>query len=80
MTNITITNARQDLFKIASSCIKFNNQVNISTKEGNVILISEEEYNNLMESLALAGIPGLYESIEEGVATPLEECEKIEWK
>lgn len=80
MLNINITNARSELYKLASSCIKYNNIVNINTKEGNVILMSEEDYNNLVESLYLAGIPGIYESIEEGVKTPIEDCEKIKWK
>lgn len=80
MMNINITNARAELFKLASSCIKYNNVVNINTKEGNVIMLSEEDYNNLIETLYLAGIPNLLESIVEGVNTPLEECEKIEWK
>jgi antitoxin YefM len=78
--NTNITNARAELFKLASSCIKYNNIININTKEGNVIMMSEEDYNNLMESLYLAGIPGMYESIVEGANTPLEECEKIKWK
>ena len=43
-------------------------------------MMSEEDYNNIMESLYLAGIPGMYESIEEGVNTPIEECEKVKWK
>ena len=80
MLNINITNARSELYKLASSCIKYNNIVNINTKEGNVILMSEEDYNNLVESLYLAGIPGIYESIEEGVKTPVEDCENIKWK
>ena len=80
MQNTNITAARSELYKLASSCIKYNNVVNINTKEGNVIMISEEDYNSLIESLYLAGIPGMYESIEEGVKTPLEECKKIEWK
>jgi PHD/YefM family antitoxin component YafN of YafNO toxin-antitoxin module len=80
MLNTNITNARTDLFKLASSCIKYNNVININTKEGNVIMMSEEDYNNLMESLYLAGIPGLYESIAEGVNTPIEECEPVKWK
>ena len=67
MLNINITNARSELYKLASSCIKYNNIVNINTKEGNVILMSEEDYNNLVESLYLAGIPGIYESIEETI-------------
>ena len=80
MTNINITAIRKDLFKMVSSCIKYNDVINISTKEGNVVMVSEEDYNSLIESLALAGIPGMYESIAEGVNTPLEECEKLEWK
>ena len=80
MMNTNITNARAELFKLASSCIKYNNVININTKEGNVIMMSEEDYNNLIESLYLAGIPGMYESIVEGANTSLDECEKIEWK
>ncbi len=80
MMNTNITKARAELYKLASSCIKYNNVININTKEGNVIMMSEEDYNSLMESLYLAGIPGMYESIVEGANTNLEDCEKIEWK
>ncbi len=80
MMNTNITNARAELYKLASSCIKYNNIININTKEGNVIMMSEEDYNNLIESLYLAGIPGMYESIVEGSNTKLEDCEKIKWK
>ena len=80
MMNINITNARAEVFKLASSCIKYNNVININTKEGNVVMLSEEDYNNLIETLYLAGIPNLLESIVEGVNTPLEDCEKITWK
>lgn len=80
MMNTNITNARAELYKLASSCIKYNNVININTKEGNVIMMSEEDYNRLMESLYLAGIPGMYESIAEGANIKLEDCEKIKWK
>ncbi len=58
MQNINITSARSELFKLASSCIKYNNVININTKEGNVIMLSEEDYNSLLESLYLAGYLG----------------------
>lgn len=80
MQNTNITSARAELFKLASSCIKYNNVININTKDGNVIMLSEEDYNSLLETLYLAGIPGMYESIIEGANTPLEECEKLKWK
>lgn len=76
MINLNISNARDELYKLASSCIKYNNVVNISTKEGNVILLSEDDYKSLIESLYLAGIKGVYESIEEAVKTPTSEFDK----
>ena len=81
MVNINISNARTELYKLASSCIKYNDVVNISTKEGNVILLIEDDYKSLIESLYLAGIKGVYESIEEVVNTPTGELIKDSpWK
>ena len=76
MVNINISNARSELYKLASSCIKYNDVINISTKDGNVILISEDDYNSLIESLYLAGIKNVYEDIEEVVNTPTDELIK----
>ena len=76
MINLNISNARDDLYRLASSCIKYNDVVNISTKDGNVILLSEDDYNSLIESLYLAGIKGVYEDIEEVVKTPSSEFSK----
>ena len=72
MINTNISNARCDLYKLASSCIEFNDVVNISTKNGNVILLSEDDYRSLLESLYLAGIPGVYDDIKKAVETPSE--------
>ena len=79
MTQINITTVRSELFKIASSCIKYNEVISISTKEGNLVMMSEDDYRSIMESLALSGIKGVYESIVEGVNTPIEKTKKISW-
>ena len=76
MINLNISKARDELYKLASSCIRYNDTVNISTNEGNVILLSADEYNSLIESLYLAGIKGVYEDIEEAVKTPTSEFSK----
>ena len=76
MINLNISNARNELYKLAASCIKYNDVVNISTKDGNVILLSEDEFNNLIESLYLAGVKGVYEDIEKAVNTPTSEFSK----
>ena len=81
MVTINISNARNELYKIADSCIKYNDIVNISTKAGNVIMLSEEDYRNLIESLYLAGVLGVYEDIEKVVNTPTSEFVKeAPWK
>ena len=81
MINLNISNARDELYKLASSCIKYNDIVTINTKEGNVILLSEDDYNSLIESLYLAGIKGVYEDIEKAVKTPTSEFSKYPpWK
>lgn len=81
MINLNISNARDKLYNLASSCIKYNDVVNISTKEGNVVLLSEDDYRSLIESLFLAGVKGVYEDIEEAVKTPTSEFSKdAPWK
>ena len=62
--------------------IKYNEPVNISTKDGNAVIISEEDYNSLMETLYLYSIPEQREKIIEGLNTPIEECVteyEVEW-
>ena len=76
MVNLNISNARTELYKLASSCIKYNDVISISTKEGNVILLSEDDYKSLIESLYLAGVKGVYEDIEEVVKTSTDELIK----
>ena len=76
MVNMNISNVRKELYKLASSCIRYNDVINISTKDGNVIMISEDDYNSLIESLYLAGIKNVYEDIEEAVKTPTSEFSK----
>jgi antitoxin YefM len=60
---ITSTQARSDLFNIIKGTIKGHRQVRITSKEGSAILLSEEDYENLIETLELLSIPGLKKSI-----------------
>lgn len=76
MINLNISSARDELYKLASSCIRYNNVVNISTKEGSVVLLNADDYNSLIESLYLAGVKGVYEDIEKAVKTPTSEFSK----
>jgi len=74
MINTNITNFRKNIFGILEQTIKYNEPVNISTKYGNAVIISEEDYNGLIETLYLSEIPERKEKIIEGLKTPLDEC------
>lgn len=74
MTNINATNLRKNLFEVLDQTIRFNEPVNISTKNGNAVILSEEDYNGLMETLYLSTIPGLEKKIIDGLNVPLSDC------
>jgi PHD/YefM family antitoxin component YafN of YafNO toxin-antitoxin module len=62
--------------------IKHNEPISISTKDGNAVIISEDDYNSLIETLHISSIPKLKQKIIEGLKTPLDECipeSKVEW-
>lgn len=82
MLHTNITNFRRNIFNLLEQTIKYNEPVNISTKEGNAVVISEEDYNGLIETLYLSAIPEQKEKIIDGLKTPLNEClqeNEIEW-
>lgn len=82
MTNINITNFRKDIYELLEQTIKYNEPINISTKNGNAVVLSEEDYNNLIETLYISSISGLKEDIVKGLKEDVEECideEEVEW-
>lgn len=74
MTTTNITNFRKNAFNYVEQTIRYNEPLNISTKEGNAVLLSEEDYSGIMETLYLVSMPGMREKIMEGMSTPLEDC------
>lgn len=82
MINMNITSFREDIYNILKQTVTFNEPVNISTKDGNAVLISEADYNGLMETLYLSSLPDMKEKIIDGMNTPLSECvseSEVEW-
>ena len=65
MRTITATKMRSDLFNIIKMIIKGHRQVRITSKEGSAVLMSEDEYENLVETVHLLSVPGLKESIKQ---------------
>lgn len=64
MSTINITNARQNLFQLVADVnIGFNPITIVNNKGKNAVLISEEEWKNIEETLYLSSIPGLVDDI-----------------
>ena len=82
MTNTNATNLRKNLFDYLNQAIEYNDVINVNTKNGNAVIISEEEYNGLLETLYLSSDPKVKEQILAGINTPTNECvplEDVEW-
>lgn len=70
MYNTNITNARSNLYGLVKMAIEDNEVVNISTKDGNAVIISEADYNSLLETLYLSSNPILKKSLIDGLTAP----------
>ncbi len=80
MKTVAVTKARSNLYRLIDEVNEFNEPIQISGKRGNAILISEEDWRSIQETLYLMSIPRMRESIVEGMKTPVDECsEEIEW-
>ncbi len=80
MPTLTATQARSKLYRLIDDTAASHQPVTITGKRGNAVLISEEDWIAIQETLYLMSVPGMRKSIKEGLAAPLSECaEDIEW-
>ena len=82
METIMIKQAQLDLPKLIADINQKHHPILIKETTGNAVLISEQEWNEIQETLYIQSISGLAESILQAAATPLEDCisvENIEW-
>ena len=63
MTTLTASQARQNLFALVKKSVKGHIPVKITSKNGDVVLISQEDYESLIETLEILSIPGMLKSI-----------------
>jgi antitoxin YefM len=80
MKTVTASRARANLYRLIEETAESSEPVQITGKRTNAVLVSEEDWRAIQETMYLLSIPGMRESIREGIATPLEECsEELEW-
>ena len=75
MTTMSATEARKQLYKLLDDVSQSHEPVQITGKRGNAVLVSEDDWRAVQETLYLVSIPGMRESILEGLATPAGELE-----
>ncbi|AOS82944.1 antitoxin [Chlorobaculum limnaeum] len=80
MRTIMASEARANLSRLLDEVAESHKPAIITGKRSNGILISEEDWNSIQETLYLMSIPGMRESIREGMETPVESCSgELDW-
>jgi prevent-host-death family protein len=76
MKTITATSARSDLYRVIDSAVSDHEPVQITGKRGNAVLVAEADWRAIQETLHLVSMPGMRESIRQGMAEPLANCSR----
>lgn len=80
MTTYTATTARANLYRLIDQVNESHKPIHITNKKQGAVLISEEDWSAIEETLYLLSIPGMAESIKKGLKTPSTKCKKeLDW-
>jgi len=80
MTSITATEARKQLYGLLDDVADSHEPVQIAGKRHSAVLISEDDWRAVQETLYLTGVPGMRDSILKGLKTPVDQCDKeLDW-
>ena len=80
MTTLSATEARKCLYNLVDDVAASHEPIQIVGKRHSAVLISEEDWRAIQETLYLISIPGMRESIQDGLKSPIGECsENLEW-
>ena len=83
MTAISATKARENLYQLISDVNTSNSAITITNNRGkNAVILSEDDWNAVQETLYLMSVPGLTESIMEGGKLSIDDClaeDEVEW-
>ena len=80
MTILNATEARANLYKLIDDTTVNHEPVFITGKRGNAVLLAEEDWNAINETLYLLSVPGMRESIIDGMQETLDDCaNELDW-
>ena len=80
MTTLNVTEARAKLYSLIDETASSHRPIIIKGKRSNAVLLAEEDWNAINETLYLVSMPGMRESIMEGLQTDVDACNKdLDW-
>ena len=80
MTTLTATDARKKFFTLIDDVAESHRPIQIAGKRNSAILVSEDDWRAIQETLYLESFPNMRKSIIKGLKTPVEECStEIDW-
>lgn len=80
MTTMTATEARKLLYKLLDEISESHEPIQITGKRNSAVLVSEDDWRAVQETLYLLSVPGMRESIIDGMKSSVEECdEELDW-
>jgi antitoxin YefM len=80
MSTISASEARAKLYRLIDETAKSHQPILITGKRTNAVLVSEEDWSAIQETLYLLSVPGMRESVKAGMSTPAEECDQaLDW-
>jgi len=80
MTSIPVTQARARLYQLVDDAAASHSPIQITGKRSNAMLVSEDDWRSIQETLYLLTIPGMRESIRKGMAEPLSKSStELKW-
>lgn len=80
MTTCNATEARSKLYALIDETTDTHEPIVITGKRGNAVLLAEDDWKAINETLHLLSVPGMRESIREGMAANLDDCnQELDW-
>jgi prevent-host-death family protein len=80
MVDLNATDARANLYRLLDETAESHEPVHITGRRNNAVLVSEDDWNAIQETLYLLSVPGMRESIREGLKTPASKMAKeLRW-
>lgn len=82
MINTNVSHFRKNVSTLLEQTLKFNEPIHVSTRNGNVVVLSEDDYRGILETLEMNANPVMKQKLLEGKDTPLSECipeSEVEW-